>query len=81
MRLIKCICLILLTFITSQTLAVEAQTTVDFISPEKFTDFKSQVNSPTKDLNKLMNELQELIIASSNKILPNDKKLQILINI
>jgi hypothetical protein len=70
----------MLTFIANQSIAAKAQTTVNFNNPEKFTDFKSQVNLYNKDREKLMNELGELIIASSNNILPNDNRLEILIN-
>ena len=80
MKLIKNICLVLIAFMANQTIAANVQTTVNFNNPEKFTDFKSQVNSQVKDRKKLMDELQKLIVAASNKVLPNDSKLEISIN-
>ena len=80
MRIINIIYIVLLTFSANQTLAAKVQTKVDFNSPENFTDFKTQINSQNKDRERLMNELQELIITSSNKILPNDNTLEITIN-
>lgn len=60
--------------------AQNLNTTVSFIEPEKFTDFKIKADLRTKDRQILMQQLKELISLSVNSIMPSDVRFQIAIH-
>ena len=79
MQFIKLFTLLFI-FAINTTLAEKSVTTVSFNNPEKFTDFKTTINTGVKDREKLMEQLRGLMIKSVANILSNDNSLQIVVN-
>ncbi|MBL4660241.1 MAG: DUF3016 domain-containing protein [Alcanivoracaceae bacterium] len=79
MQIIKLFSLVLI-FTINTALAEKPATTVNFNNPEKFTDFKTRIHSTVIDREKLMEQLQGLMIKSAANILSNDSSLQIVVN-
>jgi len=80
MRFLNLKYLIFLSLVVSCAQAEVPNTTIKFIAPEKFTDFKTKAGIGAKDRRKLMTELKGLIVQAIDDNMPKDVKFQFAIH-
>ena len=79
MKTKSCIVLMTIFSLTIGNTKNSSNISVKFNSPEKFTDFKSDVSSSKSNRSKLMKELENLIIKSSGSYVNSSEKMEIII--
>ncbi len=79
MKAKSCIVLMTIFWLTIGNTKNSSNISVKFNNPEKFTDFKSVVNSNKTNRSILMEELENLLIKSSDSYVNHSEKMEIII--
>lgn len=75
----KCFCFFVLSLMLVSANAETQTVTIDFDSPEKFTDFKTEISLRAKDREKLMKQLTKLMTSSIEKHFKNGQSMKMVV--
>lgn len=79
-QLFKNLVLCLLLLSNAAFTSDDTKVRIDFENPEKFTDFKTQINLRIKDREMLMKQLTKLMVKSVDKHISKGRKMNVTIN-